>query len=189
MIEEQHVTQYGSLIDPLESWFQQHVFHEYLECYLYWSFMEQETDLRVKALWELHLGQEIEHLRIAAEMLRTYEGIEAAEILPAHLPPPTQFQSMKGYVRSVLAAQVDLTAVGTGFVDRRQLPTDSRYHAYQAVVHAGGMVPSEEVIARRIGLRGTDYRLETEGANPVSRLQQAAPVQVGASHAQKDGGQ
>jgi hypothetical protein len=76
MIEEQHVTQYESLLDPLESWFQQEVFHQYNECYLYHSFMSQETDPRIKALWELHLNMEIEQLRLACEMMRRYEGIE-----------------------------------------------------------------------------------------------------------------
>ena len=33
--------------------------HEYLEVLLYHSFMEQETDPRVKAIWELHLNMEI----------------------------------------------------------------------------------------------------------------------------------
>jgi len=72
MIEEQHVTQYESLLDPLESWFQQAVFHEYNECYMYYSFMSQETDSRIKALWELHLNQEIEQLRIACDMMRRF---------------------------------------------------------------------------------------------------------------------
>ena len=60
MIEEQHVTQYESLLDPLETWFEQWLHHEYLEVWLYHSFMEQETDPRVKAIWELHLNMEIE---------------------------------------------------------------------------------------------------------------------------------
>src|SRR5215213_2560598 len=103
MIEEQHVTQYESLLDPLESWFQQEVFHQYNECYLYYSFMTEETDPRIKALWELHLNQEIEQLRLACEMMRLYEGVEAEEILPKALPEPTRFQENKQYVRDVLA--------------------------------------------------------------------------------------
>ena len=37
--------------------------HEYNECYLYYSFMEQETDPRIKAMWELHLNMELAHLQ------------------------------------------------------------------------------------------------------------------------------
>src|SRR4051812_32360776 len=48
MIEEQHVTHYESLIDPLDSWLKQLLFHEYNEVYLYWSMHELETDARIK---------------------------------------------------------------------------------------------------------------------------------------------
>ena len=43
-IEEQHVTQYESLLDPAQTWIEQWVWHEYNECYLYHSFMQQEPD-------------------------------------------------------------------------------------------------------------------------------------------------
>jgi hypothetical protein len=42
LIEEEHVTQYGSLEDPRLSWFEMAVLHEYNECYLYWSCMQSE---------------------------------------------------------------------------------------------------------------------------------------------------
>ncbi|MDN3272595.1 hypothetical protein QWJ22_35165, partial [Streptomyces sp. MA15] len=65
LIEEEHVTHYESLVDPGETWWEQLVNHEYNECYLYYSFMEQESDPKVKAIWELHLNMELEHLHIA----------------------------------------------------------------------------------------------------------------------------
>ena len=172
MIEEQHVTQYESLLDPLESWFEREVFHHYNECYMYHSFMSQEIDLRIKAIWELHLAMEIEHLRIAGEMLRRHEGKDPEEILPKELPEPTLFEPNKEYVRRVLASQVDLTSLGMGFVPRQSLPPNSRYEQYQRLVHAGGFVPSEDVIVQRVAKAGVDYRLETEGPHPVPRLQQ-----------------
>jgi hypothetical protein len=174
MIEEQHVTQYESLLDPLESWFQQAVFHEYNECYMYYSFMSQETDPNIKALWELHLNQEIEQLRIACEMMRKYEGIEAEEILPKQLPEPTIFQDNKEYVRQILASQVDLQSTGTQYIPRDQLPEDAYYFQYQQIVHGSGFVPSEQVISEHINTFGNDYRHTTEGPHPVKQLQQAA---------------
>src|SRR3546814_6479612 len=48
LIEEQHVTHYESLLDPLDSWLKQLVFHEYNEVYLYWSMLQQEQDKRIK---------------------------------------------------------------------------------------------------------------------------------------------
>ena len=37
MVEEQHVSQYGSLMDVRESWLEGLLMHQYTECYLYWS--------------------------------------------------------------------------------------------------------------------------------------------------------
>ena len=61
-IEEQHVTQYESILDPSMSWLENLVWHEYNECWFYYSFMQQEPDPKAKALYELHLNMEIEHL-------------------------------------------------------------------------------------------------------------------------------
>jgi hypothetical protein len=170
-IEEQHVTQYESLLDPLESWFQQLVFHEYNECYLYHSFMEEEEDTRLRQLWELHLQMELGQLHVACDMLRTYEGTEPEEILPAALPIPTSFRENKDYVREVLATQLDLRADGTDFVWVDDLPAGHRSLAYQATVN-GDYVPSELVIdqARR---NGGEYRRELEGPHPAESLRMA----------------
>jgi hypothetical protein len=167
-IEEQHVTHYESLIDPLETWFEQLVMHEYNECYLYWSFMQQETDPRIKAIWELHLNMETEQLRLACEQLRRHEGKDPEEFLPNALPEPVRFQENKAWLRKTIAEQVDLTTLGTEFVRREQLPADAPYHAYQERVHAEG-VPSEQVIEDSRD-KGEEYRLETEGPHPIEEL-------------------
>jgi hypothetical protein len=73
MIEEQHVTGYGSLRDPSSSWFECWVMHEYTECYLYYSCYEDESDERIKKIWLEHFEQELNHLKIASDML--YRGI------------------------------------------------------------------------------------------------------------------
>jgi hypothetical protein len=44
MVEEEHVTHYESLLDPGETWWERLVNHEYNECYLYYSFLQQESD-------------------------------------------------------------------------------------------------------------------------------------------------
>jgi hypothetical protein len=146
MIEEQHVTQYESLIDPLQSWFEDLVFHKYNEVYMYHSFMEDETeDRRLRQLWELHLNMEIEQLKEACRLLRKYEGKEAEEILPPQLPTGVKFQSNKEYVRRVLAEQIDLRSDGPDYVPLQALPADHRYFAHQKLVNAGGN-PTEQVI-------------------------------------------
>ncbi len=171
-IEEQHVTQYESLLDPAQTWIEQWVWHEYNECYLYHSFMQQEPDERIRALWELHLNMEITQLQTACEMLRRYEGREPIEIgLPSRLPEPVSFEPNKEFVRQVLASQVDMTTDGTAY----GAGPHSRYETYNSTVN-GDMVPSEVVIDQHREEFGHEYRLETEGAHPVERLRDPQPV-------------
>jgi rubrerythrin len=168
-IEEQHVSHYESILDPTASWLTNLVLHEYNECWLYWSFMQQEPDARVKALYELHLNMEIEHLRLACEMMRQVENRDPAEMLPKAMTEPLMFQDNKAYLRQVLGAQVDLTASEDRFLPIGELPRDHRYFAYQAKVNEGG-VPSEQVIDAAKSRLGRDYRFESEGPNPAEGL-------------------
>jgi hypothetical protein len=59
MIEEQHVSHYEFFMDPTTSWYLGEVLHQYNEVYMYHSFMRQETDSRIRQLWELHLDMEL----------------------------------------------------------------------------------------------------------------------------------
>jgi hypothetical protein len=170
LIEEQHVTHYESLLDPLDSWIAQWLFHEYNEVYLYWSMLQHESDRRIKAMWELNLNMELGQLRVACDFMRRYEGREPADLLPPSLPETAvTFEPNKDYVRQVLAEQVDLRADGLDYVGVDELPTDHRYFDYQAVVNEGG-APSEMVILQNREQRGREYRDETEGEHPVEEL-------------------
>ncbi|CAG1065923.1 hypothetical protein BAC1_01516 [uncultured bacterium] len=172
-IEEQHVTQYESLLDPSASWYEMLVMHEYNECYLYNSFMEQEVDTAAKKLWELHLSMELEHFRIACEMLKTYGKKDAEELLPAEFPKAITFESNVDYVREVLREQVEFTAQETEIVPKDTLKKDSLYAKTQGVLNAGG-VPSEQVIKEHVKKQGKDYRYLLKGEHPVDRLKKAA---------------
>jgi hypothetical protein len=170
LVEEQHVTHYESLLDPLDSWIAQWVFHEYNEVYLYWSMLQQESDRRIKAMWELHCDMEIGQLQVACDFMRRLEGREPADLLPPALPQvPVTFEPNKDYVRDVLATQVDLRADGLDFVPVGELPPDHRYFTYQKTVNARGN-PSEQVIDENRARSGRDYRDETEGDHPVTDL-------------------
>jgi len=174
LIEEQHVSHYESLLDPLDSWLKQLVFHEYNEVYLYWSMLQNEGDKRIKALWELHLDMELGQLQAACELLKRYEGIDPAELLPPSLPDtPVTFEPNKGYVRDILATQIDLRTDGLLYVDDAALPDDHRSRRYREVVNAAGN-PSEQVIDDNRALNGRDWRDETDGENPVDWLRQTA---------------
>ena len=149
----------------------QWVFHEYNEVYLYWSMLQQESDRRIKAIWELHCDMEIGQLQVACDFMRRLEGREPADLLPSFLPGvPVTFEANKDYVRQVLADQVDLRSDGTTYVDLADLPAGHRYFEYQETVNAGG-APSEQVIDENRTSNGHEYRDETEGPHPVADLQ------------------
>ncbi len=162
LIEEEHVTHYESLVDPGETWWEQLVTHEYNECYLYHSFMEQESHPKVKAVWELHLNMELEHLRIACDLMRRHDGREPQEILAPELPNVVTFEPNKAYLRELLATQMDLTTLGAGYVREAH----ERFEEMQAQIHGGEAPPSDRVIEQHQEMFGRDYRVETEGPHP-----------------------
>ncbi|WP_030841985.1 hypothetical protein [Streptomyces hygroscopicus] len=166
LIEEEHVTHYESLVDPGETWWEQLVNHEYNECYLYYSFMEQEPDPKVKAVWELHLNMELEHLRVACDLMRRNDGREPEEVVAPELPNVLTFEPNKGYVRELLATQIDLTTLGTGYVREAH----ERFQAMQALLNDGDRPPSERVMEQHRDMFGREYRLETEGEHPEPSL-------------------
>lgn len=174
MVEEQHVTHYESLLDPLDSWLAMWVCHEYHEVYMYWSMLQHESDRRIKAIWELGLNMELGQLQVACDFMRRLEGRDPADLLPGSLPAtPITFEPNKDYVRQVLATTVDLRTDGTEYVPIGELPPDHRYFEYQRTVNEGG-VPSEQVVDEVRARDGRDYRDETEGENPVPDLRQPA---------------
>ncbi|MGW7460638.1 hypothetical protein [Streptomyces sp. NPDC054797] len=163
LIEEEHVTHYESLVDPGETWWEQLVNHEYNECYLYYSFMEQESHPKVKALWELHLNMELEHLRIACDLMRRHDGREPEEVLAPQLPNVLTFEPNKEYLRELLATQIDLTTLGAGYVREAH----ERFEQMQQRLHDGEKPPSDRVIDQHQEMFDRDYRVETEGPHPV----------------------
>jgi hypothetical protein len=176
LIEQEHVTHYESLCDPNETWWERLLLHEYNECYLYYSFMEQESDPRVKAVWELHLQMELAHLQAAAELLRRFEGKEPEEVVGSDgLPQPIRFEPNKEFLRNLLATQLDLTTLGAGYVREAH----ERFQRMQERIHGGEEPPSEQVIAMHREMFGDEYRLETEGPHPVIDLRDPAESRRG----------
>jgi hypothetical protein len=172
-IEEEHVTHYESILDPSLSWLTNLVLHEYNECWLYWSWMSTETDRRIKAIWDLHLSMEIEHLRIACEILEEVEGVDARSFLPqAGMPEPLTFEPNKEYVRDVLRRTCEWAGYDAEFVPIGALPRSHRFFDYQRKVNAGG-APTETVIDKhRAQFGGKDYRLATNGPHPIESLRE-----------------
>lgn len=171
MIEEQHVTGYGSLKDASATDLENLVMNEYTEAYLYYSCYEDEKDERIKKIWEQHFEEEVSHLRKATELLQKYEGKVWQQLFPTGgaFPEPLKFRSQKGYVREVLKS-VRLTAVEEGFKELAAMPDSFRYFSYNKAINGDvSKVGTHAVIKLAIEEFGKDYRIENK-AHPVSAL-------------------
>ena len=171
MIEEQHVSQYEALMDASATWFECLLMHEYVECYLYWSCAETETDPYIKKIWQQHLEQEIAHLHKAAQLLEQYESRHWQQIIPnAEFPAPLRLESNIPYVRAALMS-VQLTYKDTCPAPVQSLESGDPFFAYQAIVHPDTeQAASHMVIDQTIRRMGHDYRFET-APHPVHELQ------------------
>ena len=143
-IEEQHVTQYESIIDPTESWIEKWLWHEATEVYNYHSCVVQEDHPRVKAIWERFLDYELGHLQWVMNVCKEVEGRDPAEFLPSSLPDPIAYKSNRDYVRQVLRDEVNLRADGPRFIDKSQEP--ERSMAYRRQMNTDGS-PSNSISA------------------------------------------
>lgn len=171
MIEEQHVSHYGSLLDTNATWLENLLLHEYMECYLYYSFYEDEVCENVKSIWEMHLEQEIAQLHQAAEMLKKHEGKDWQEVIPGGtFPKLLHFHDTRDYVRQILGEQVELTANMEQYTPVYDLPKDNNFFFYQnRVNHDVNAVASHNVIVGHQQKYNVDYRAE-EKPNPVEAL-------------------
>lgn len=170
MIEEEHVSQYGSLLDPNATWLENLVLHQYMECYLYYSFLQDEMDPHVKRIWEQHLHHEIAHLDRAATLLEQHEGKHWSQVVTGEFPRLLQFHDTRDYVRQVLSQQVELTADKENVMHVHDLADNHTFWWYQGQVnHNVQSVPSHRVIFEHQKRDGEDYRSEMR-PHPVEAL-------------------
>ncbi len=172
MIEEQHVSQYGSLVDVNCSWLENWLMHEYTECYLYYSCEESETDPNIKELWHRFYLEECGHLQHVAGLLHQYEGKpwQSVFLCGGAFPEPLILGSNVDYVREVLKKTVHNTAYFEGYMPVSDLPKDSKFKWYNDKVNGDlNCVQSHVLIRDFIKKNGEDYRFEVS-ENPVPEL-------------------
>lgn len=172
MIEEQHVSQYGSLLDTNCTWLEGLLMHEYTECYLYYSCYEDESEEYIKALWYQLYLEECGHLQKVATLLEKYEGKTWEHLFPkgAQFPELLKFGENKDYVRKVLKEIGDYTANQESYEKVSKMPKDAPYFEYNTSVNNPvESVASHNVIHQHIQDFGEDYRYE-ESANPIQEL-------------------
>lgn len=155
-VEEQHVTQYESIIDPSESWLEKLMIHEANEVYNYYSCIASESNTRIKAIWERFLEYELGQLQAVMELFKQFERRDPAEVLPEKIPSPIPYKSQREFVREVLKNEVDMRVKGKEFISTG--PESEWTRKYRSDVNAEGS-PSEKVAAGYIWKPGTELSM------------------------------
>ena len=153
-VESQHIVHYGSMLNPMETPLEKLLVSEACEVWNYAGCAAQETNPRLKALWEQFLDYELGHLQVALQLFKDIERRDPAEVLgDGKLPPFIQFQSQREFVRKVTEAETQLRKRGTEFVDEADEAKSSL--EYRHALNADGS-PSETVSATYRWTPGTE---------------------------------
>ncbi len=171
MVEEEHVTQYECLNDPTTTWLEKWLMHEYTECYLYYSMMNDESDDYIRQIWKEHFEMEVSHLKKVAELLKKYEKKSYLDVIPVpEFPQLLKFGENKKYIREVLES-VGITSVKEKYVNVEDLPDDARFFEHLKTTNQQpNNVASHMVIETYIDKFGKDYRYEDK-SHPIKALQ------------------
>ena len=147
-VEEEHVSFYESLTDPSETLLERQVLHELVEVYNYLHCYAQETDERLKGVWDEFLHMELTHLQLWGDMLRKYEGRDPEAVFGQELQVDFKFTENKEYLRTLTEQQHGLRLHNKQYVWKDDLPSDWPSYGYQEQVNADG-IPSEEIVDRQ----------------------------------------
>lgn len=155
-VEEEHVTMYESLIDPTESLYEKLLLHEFVEVCTYYNCMVDESDERLKKLWELFMEYEIGHLRIAADLFKKYEKRDPEEVIGNKVVLPCRFLSQKEYVTNILETQIQKRlGADKDYLNIAELPENWASYSVQEKVGEEG-APTEMVIQVMGAAKGRD---------------------------------
>lgn len=173
LVEEEHVTQYGALIDTSHDWIECNLWHEYAECYIYWSNYMTETDEKIKKLWQYFFEMEVSHLHGAVDLLKKYAKKDYTEVIPdGEFPEPLSLHSNIDYVKNIIANTVQYTGNLEDYKDVATIEETHRFFSYNPQINCPIKdTPSHKVIEEYIKKNGNDYRFETS-ENPIEVLRQ-----------------
>ena len=153
-VESQHITHYGSMLNPNESPLEKLLISEACEVWNYAGCAAQETNPRIKAIWERFLDYELGHMQVAIQLFKELERRDPAEVLgDGVLPRFIDFSSQRGFVRRVVETEVPLRKLGTEYVDAADEGESSL--VYRQTVNAGGS-PSNAASATWTWTPGTE---------------------------------
>jgi hypothetical protein len=119
-VESQHITHYGSMLNPEETLLEKLLLAEACEVWNYAGCAAQESNPRIKAIWEKFLDFELGHFQAALKLFKDHERRDPETVLGnGKLPPFIEFKSQRDFVRETIEREVSLRKNGTEFV-----PTD-----------------------------------------------------------------
>lgn len=172
LVEEEHVTQYGSLIDTSCDLLECTLLHEYAECYLYWSNYMTETNEKIKKLWERYFEIELSHLHEARRLLKKYDNKDYDEVISdAEFPSPISLHENIDYVRDILKTTVQFTGKLADYKSINDLDDGDRFFVYNGMFNDPiSENPSHTVIKNYITAHKQDYRFET-ATHPIKCMQ------------------
>jgi hypothetical protein len=161
-IESQHITHYGSMLNPEESVLEKLLISEACEVWNYAGCVEQESNPRIKALWERFLDFELGQFQVALDLFKEFERRDPAEVLgDGNLPEFIRFRSHREFVRKVIQEETFLRKRGTEFVALEEEGESSI--AYREAVNGDGS-PSTIVSATYSWMPGTELMREPAAA-------------------------
>ncbi len=171
MVEEEHVTEYGSLIDPNATPFEELLMHEYIECYLYYSMLNDEVDEKIKQIWLMCYEQELAHLHEAVKLLQKYEKKDWQQVIPVgEFPELINFKPQKDYIREIIAKTVNNTEDRESYINIKKLPEKADFFVYQhKFIKNVEKMPSHKVINDHIKKFRQDYRVQ-DSEHPIKTL-------------------
>jgi hypothetical protein len=153
-VEAQHITHYGSMLNPEESMLEKLLLSEACEVWNYAGCLAQESNARVRAIWEQFLDYELGHFQVALQLFKDIERRDPQEVLGnGDLPGFIAFRSHRDFVRSTVDAETTLRKDATEFVEQEEEGKTSL--AYRNAVNADGS-PSSIVSSTYSWMPGTE---------------------------------
>ena len=136
-VESEHITHYGSMLNPDESLMEKWLLTEACEVWNYAGCAAQESNPRVKAIWEKFLDYELGHFQVVLKLFKDTERRDPETVLGnGKLPDFIRYESQRDFVRKTLARETSLRKDGTEFVDEKAEGKSSL--EYRAAVNADG---------------------------------------------------
>lgn len=172
LVEEEHVTRYGSLLNTQMTKLENLVMHLYTTCYLYYSCLQEEECESIKKIWKECFYQSVTNLQKSAKLLKDYENKEWFELIKdGSFPKLLNLGPNIEYVRNIIKNTVTNTALKEDYCPVNLMPLDSDFFKFQSILNNDiNYVPSHNVITKTIERLGKDYRYE-KALNPIKSLQ------------------